>query len=318
MKLKAIFTGVAFILSCHLGTAEDGVRLKWSVVSALESEQRTAGKKGATLAAESIRNLNEMEKLVGEIDKGKDGQSVAELMTTTQATKFGELRQKQKYYSTMSLIVSKRDRDITVLRNLLLAAYNEFEWGRTYVGEDDFDKTVQLLAYIDSNLSAGVFQTKSIPDANDAVSLSFNEQIEAVSVFFRTEVEAGFKEFLTSYRQRTGKSEVTNDNLLPEDMAWGSKLSETKRFRRFLPRLIALHLFYNSMTASNRAIMEEALESGGEFDTLGKKFDEKVEKEWDPPSQHMIGFYNVMNELVPCQLARDLDETMSPAKAATK
>lgn len=248
---------------------------------------------------EAIRKL--MEKLP---DSSKP---VSELMTTQQASEFGELRQKQLYFGLQRLLYSKRERDLEVVEKLVFLAEQEYQWGRAPSKDEHDYKYYELLR---------VLQSKEINSEEYAVSMS--PPLDGISQVLLGELiksgpseleplKSDLEAFIKFLKGKYKVDEVKEDLLSAQEKADGNlKLTRYKACSSYYESLLRIQLYYTIATKVSELGLKDVSESGGDPSAIGKSIQAFAAEHYTTPGLNFIcDFTTLVNEKIPCSAVKD-------------
>ena len=311
MKRILFLLTLSFAVVC----ASDVTQIKQNLLEALAAESLKTVEVNARYAEEAIVVVNELQALLGQIKDGKPNQPVSELMTVEQANTFGELSQKNKYFLVSRVIVSRRERDLRVLEDLIVLAANEFEWNKQ-VEESTHGKNIyEIFAMIDSVFSSNLKEFDTFPFVNDRVDGELVAFTKILSENFTNRVIPIGEQLKDSFRKRTGLTEIKNELLTLEEKRLQNTLkTEINRYLKYMTRLGAFKCLYSAMTIDNKWRMEDVVTTNGNMDKVGLRLGTEVNTTWNPTAKLFMGLSWHIAEKFPTQMMAEFEKASKVIK----
>lgn len=305
MKRILFLLTLSFAVVC----ASDVTQIKQNLLEALAAENLKTVEVNARYAEEGIVVADELLALLGQLKDGKPKQPVSELMTVEQANTFGELSQKNKYFLVSRTIVSRRERDLRVIEDLIILAANEFEWNKQVEESTNGKNIYEIFAMIDSVFSDNIEKLDTFPFVNDRVDGELLAFIKILSENFTSKFNILGEQFKDSFRKRTGLNEIKNELLTLEEKRLQNTLkTEMNRYLKYMTRLGAFRCLYSAMTIDNKWRMEDVVTTNGNMDKVGLRLGTEVNTTWTPTAKLFMGLSWHIAEKFPSPMMAEFEK----------
>ena len=254
--------------------------------------------------------IEAMKKIMEELPKSH--KPVSELMNAKQANEFGQLEQKHKYFNLLSLMYSKRVRDLNVTEKLVFLANQEYQWGNTpEKGDKDYDYYVLLIG-IRSNPKDDLAEYDAIKPF-DKISKSLLGKLftTASSDFGRIAEEA--EKFANEIKEKYKTSKIEDHLLTEDEKAKKNELrNSTSKAYKYVASIIKIYGYYCIATNENELGIKDLMESGGDSSAVGKSFQAFAAKNYSTPSLEFIcKFSTFVNEKMPAPIIKEWEEAQN-------
>jgi hypothetical protein len=238
----------------------------------------------------------ELQKIIESLPKNSK-KSASELLSNSQAIKYGEILSKQKYFELQEMIVSARVRDLEFIKELIAYSTNKYLGTLAFVKSDNIEVTKSTIGVFDL-MFENLDKLDQTPWVNDTIDF----QIAALydNILYEhivSNVNEWAADIVRKYKLKSSDdiklTQLTNE----EDAKRSNLMAETKALMELSSELACTRALYTIMTIKYRCALLDVADSNGSFDSIGKTIT-KDSQNWNADTKTILGISNAIDNKI--------------------